>query len=83
VALGVPDVALGHAIAVVVRPSASVNADPVELETALRQRLRADLPNFMQPRHIIIRTEMPRNPNGKLDRVTITAEAILALELAT
>lgn len=82
VALGIPDAALGHAIAIVVRPSASVSVDPVELEVALRARLRADLPNFMQPRHIIIRTDMPRNPNGKLDRVAICADALAALEVA-
>ncbi|QJQ32634.1 acyl-CoA ligase (AMP-forming), exosortase A system-associated [Sphingomonas lacunae] len=82
VALGIPDPALGHAIAIVVRPSASGGPDPETFEAALRARLRADLPNFMQPRHIIVRTDMPRNPNGKLDRVAIAAEANSALEAA-
>ncbi len=77
VAFGVPDAALGHAIAIVVRPSSS--ADPDMLEEMLRVKLRADLPNFMQPRHILIRADLPRNPNGKLDRVAITAAALAEL----
>ncbi|MBX9728054.1 MAG: AMP-binding protein, partial [Sphingopyxis sp.] len=74
VALGVPDPALGQAIAIVLRPSAA--ADPATLEDDLRSRLRADLPNFMQPRHLLLRGELPRNPNGKLDRAGITAAAL-------
>jgi len=34
----------------------------------LRERLRRDLPNFMQPARYIWLTELPRNANGKLDR---------------
>lgn len=74
VALGVPDTALGQAIAIVLRPSAA--ADPATLEDDLRSHLRADLPNFMQPRHLLLRGELPRNPNGKLDRAGITAAAL-------
>ena len=75
VALGVPDATLGQAIAMVVRPTAA--ADSRTLEDDLRIRLRADLPNFMQPRHLLVRAELPRNPNGKLDRAGITAAALL------
>lgn len=71
VALGVPDAELGQAIAVVVRPVAGGAADG--LEDALRLFLRSELPNFMQPRYIAVREELPRNPNGKLDRVAIGA----------
>ena len=74
VALGVPDPALGQAIAIVLRPSST--ADPASIEDDLRSRLRVDLPNFMQPRHLLIRSELPRNPNGKLDRTGITAAAL-------
>ena len=77
-ALGVPDAELGHAIAIVVRPVGGAKA--ADVEAALRQRLRADLPNFMQPRHLLVRDALPRNPNGKLDRAGIAA-AVLA-ELA-
>ena len=83
VAIGVPDAALGHAIAIIARPSATAPADATDAETALRARLRSDLPNFMQPRHILIRADLPRNPNGKLDRVTITAEALQELTVAS
>lgn len=74
VALGVPDAALGHAVAIVVRPAPGAALD--NLAADLAARLRADLPNFMQPRHILVRTDLPRNPNGKLDRVAIHAEAL-------
>jgi acyl-CoA ligase (AMP-forming) (exosortase A-associated) len=77
VALGVPDADLGHAIAIVVRPAAL--ADAATLDEALRAALRSVLPNFMQPRHILIRADFPRNPNGKLDRVAITAAALQEL----
>jgi acyl-CoA ligase (AMP-forming) (exosortase A-associated) len=73
VAFGLPDEALGHAIVLVVRPAAgAVDGD---VEAALRTRLRADLPNFMQPRYVLVRADLPRNPNGKLDRVAITQAA--------
>jgi acyl-coenzyme A synthetase/AMP-(fatty) acid ligase len=37
-------------------------------EPVLRERLRRDLPNFMQPARYIWLAELPRNANGKLDR---------------
>lgn len=79
VAFGVPDAALGHTIAIVVRPAAGV--DEAGLDEQLRVRLRAELPNFMQPRHVLVRTELPHNPNGKLDRVAICAAAMQELAL--
>jgi acyl-CoA ligase (AMP-forming) (exosortase A-associated) len=66
VAFGVPDTRLGAAIIVVVRGDGSADA-------ALRSSLRAQLPNFMQPRAIVWQRELPRNANGKLDRVAIAA----------
>lgn len=66
VALGVPDDRLGEAIALVVR-----GGGPDE---ALRNYLRRELPNFMQPAHIVWRDELPRSPNGKLDREAIKSE---------
>lgn len=72
VALGVPDARLGAAIALVVR--APDGEDSAAAEGRLRTHLKAELPHFMQPAHIIWRDELPRNPNGKLDRVAIEAE---------
>jgi acyl-CoA synthetase (AMP-forming)/AMP-acid ligase II len=68
VALGVPDPRLGEAIALVVRP------DRRGEEAALRAHLKRELPNFMQPGPILWREELPRGPNGKLDRVALRQE---------
>jgi len=68
VALGFPDARLGEAIALIVRPARS------DQEEALRAFLRRQLPNFMQPGPIIWRDELPRSPNGKLDRVELKNE---------
>lgn len=68
VALGVPDPRLGEAIALVVRP------DRRDEEAALRAFLKRELPNFMQPGPIVWREDLPRSPNGKLDRVALKQE---------
>ena len=67
VAVGVPDARLGQAIVLILRGDAGA-------EAALRERLKRDLPNFMQPARIEWRDDLPRNPNGKLDRARIRAE---------
>jgi acyl-CoA ligase (AMP-forming) (exosortase A-associated) len=66
VALGMADDRLGEAIVLVAR-------GPGPDET-LRTYLRRELPNFMQPAHILWRDELPRSPNGKLDREAIKNE---------
>jgi len=68
VALGLPDARLGEAIALVLRPDRRGD------EEALRAWLRQQLPNFMQPGPILWRDELPRSPNGKLDRVALKQE---------
>lgn len=70
VALGYPDARLGEGIALVVRP------DRRGEEEALRAFLKRSLPNFMQPGPIIWRDELPRSPNGKLDRVELKNELL-------
>lgn len=70
VAIGVPDPRTGHAILLVARPQ----GDAARAEAALRDRLRRDLPNFMQPARYVWRDELPRNANGKLDRARLRAE---------
>jgi acyl-coenzyme A synthetase/AMP-(fatty) acid ligase len=67
VALGYPDARLGEAIALVVRGSR-------DGEEALRGHLKRELPNFMQPSAIIWRSELPRSPNGKIDRAALMRE---------
>jgi acyl-CoA ligase (AMP-forming) (exosortase A-associated) len=68
VAFGVPDARLGAAIVLIVRGKGAA-AREEELAAYLRQ----NLPNFMQPQVVEWREELPRNPNGKLDRVAIAA----------
>lgn len=62
VALGYPDDRLGEGIALIVRPDRRAE------EESFRAFLKKQLPNFMQPSRIIWRDELPRSPNGKLDR---------------
>jgi acyl-CoA ligase (AMP-forming) (exosortase A-associated) len=68
VALGFPDTRLGEGIALIVRP------DRRGREEELRAFLKRQLPNFMQPGRIVWREELPRSPNGKLDRVALKTE---------
>ncbi|MGN3973115.1 acyl-CoA ligase (AMP-forming), exosortase A system-associated [Tsuneonella sp. SYSU-LHT278] len=68
VAVGVPDKRLGQAVCLAVRPVGAFDED------ALRKALGATLPNFMQPKIIRQYAEMPRNPNGKLDRNMLATE---------
>ncbi|WP_174285426.1 AMP-binding protein [Sphingomonas bacterium] len=66
VAVGVPDDRLGQAIVVVAAGDAAN-------EPALRTRLKALLPSFMQPARYEWRAGLPRNANGKLDRAGVRA----------
>lgn len=68
-ALGIPDERLGQAIVMVVRGDETQSKG---FELYLRQ----EMPSFMQPSRIEWWQEMPRNPNGKLDRVAIRAKVM-------
>jgi len=71
VAVGVHDDRLGEAIHLIVR------ADPRQAEAGegpLRDYLKRELPNYMQPAHIAWRSEIPRNANGKPDRERLKGE---------
>jgi acyl-coenzyme A synthetase/AMP-(fatty) acid ligase len=69
VAFGIPDPRLGAAIILIVRGKGGVSD-----EAGLAAYLRQNLPNFMQPQTVEWRGALPRNPNGKLDRVAIAAD---------
>lgn len=71
VALGVPHDALGEAIALVVAAPDGQAPD----ESTLRACLQRALPGYMQPQRLLWRADLPRNPNGKLDRPAIVAWA--------
>ena len=68
-ALGLPDPRMGHAIHIVARPAPGLTG--VDAESRLRTWLKLELPGFMQPAKVHLRDALPRNPNGKLDRVAI------------
>jgi len=64
VALGVPHAELGQAILVM----AVSHPDRPVTEDELMLHCKRELPNFMVPRRILFRPELPRNANGKIDR---------------
>jgi len=69
-AFGVPDEELGQAIAVFVAA-----ADAAAFSTdALLGACRTTLPGFMVPSRVELRSELPRNPNGKIDRTALRTE---------
>ena len=64
------DERLGQAVHLVVRAVPGA----VDAEARLPAELARELPNFMQPRAIHWRVQMPLNPNGKLDRAALARE---------
>jgi acyl-CoA ligase (AMP-forming) (exosortase A-associated) len=69
VALGVEDPRLGQRIVLIV---SSANG-PLDA-TALLAELRQQLPLYMVPSDVIVRSELPRSPNNKFDRNLIRQE---------
>jgi acyl-CoA ligase (AMP-forming) (exosortase A-associated) len=61
VAFGVEDMSLGQAIVLV------VESDSYD-ESQVKKLARKQLPNYMQPKWVVIQSCFPRNPNGKIDR---------------
>ncbi|HET8940287.1 MAG TPA: amino acid adenylation domain-containing protein [Polyangiales bacterium] len=51
----------------------SSHAEPLQLEVALTQRLRAELPAHMVPSRIVVLPQLPHTPNGKIDRRALPA----------
>lgn len=68
VALGVPDARLGQRIVLVVSAPEPVDTD------RLVKEMRQSLPTFMLPAEVRPVADLPRNPNGKLDRPAIRAQ---------
>jgi acyl-CoA ligase (AMP-forming) (exosortase A-associated) len=67
VALGRDDPRLGQHIVLV------VTGDGIDVER-LRAELLQRLPRYMVPKHVTVRDELPRSPNGKFDRARIREE---------
>jgi acyl-CoA synthetase (AMP-forming)/AMP-acid ligase II len=70
VAVGVPDDELGQAIIVVVTPEPGTELDVARITEECRKLL----PPYMMPGEIIGHGQLPRNPNGKIDRPLIQRE---------
>ena len=69
-AIGVYHPNLGQAVVVVATPKES----GLQFTEELYEICRNQLPNFMVPQRIEWRTDLPRNPNGKLDRRKLATE---------
>ncbi len=74
VALGLPDERQGQVIWLYARPQVD------DADERLRDWFRRNLPSFMQPSHIVWQDELPRNANGKLDRVALRSAALAQAE---
>lgn len=68
VALGMADDRLGQAVRLLLRGQGD------DVPGAVAAHLKSELPNFMQPRDIVMLDQFPRNPNGKIDRVALARE---------
>lgn len=62
VVFGVPDAEYGEALMALVEPQPGATLDVVEIKAFLRQRLSG----FKLPRHIEIRSDLPRQDSGKI-----------------
>jgi amino acid adenylation domain-containing protein len=69
-----PDAAL-QLVAFVVPSSADTG-----IETRLFEYLRSKLPSYMVPAHIELLANLPRNPNGKIDRARLSKMPLQAEE---
>lgn len=70
VALGVEDAKLGQHVVLVVSPPGGATVDV----DALLAQMRKALPLYMLPRRVDVRPQIPRSPNGKLDRALVREE---------
>lgn len=73
VALGLYEAVLGQAILLLVTAGAEVE-DREAVASELTALYRRELPNFMQPREILLRDALPHNQNGKIDRRALAEE---------
>ena len=73
VALGIHDSQLGQAVLVVIKPTGAEPADEAAVK-AIKRFCQQELPNFMQPKYIEFVDQLPRNPNGKIDRKALAQE---------
>jgi len=75
-AIGIPHSRLGQAIVVVASAPTGVRLDP----EALLAHCARTMPAYMVPLRIVERTDLPRNPNGKIDRKVLAGEFATLLQ---
>ncbi len=71
-AVGVPHPMLGQAILVLA--TTQLNGDAAPLLQALLSHSQREMPNYMVPGDFILLPELPRNPNGKIDRKALSEQ---------
>lgn len=69
-AIGIEHTTLGQAVVVVASPQLDCEFDPQQLIDSCRKQL----PNFMVPAKVEILADLPRNPNGKIDRKMLSQQ---------
>ncbi|TQV88813.1 acyl-CoA ligase (AMP-forming), exosortase A system-associated [Aliikangiella coralliicola] len=69
-AIGVPHLTLGQAVVLVIKPTDEKTFD----EKTLVKYCQKQLPNFMQPKALKLKSALPRNPNGKINRKQLLEE---------
>ena len=70
VAIGVPHPTLGQAVVVAATPRDGAGLDGEALINACRDQL----PAYMVPHQVVERSALQRNPNGKIDRKSLSEE---------
>jgi acyl-CoA ligase (AMP-forming) (exosortase A-associated) len=68
---GVPHPTRGQAIVAVISPADGPQPGLVE---AVLLACKKQLPSFMVPLHIELKAQLPKNPNGKIDRTSLKQE---------
>ncbi|MCF6338210.1 MAG: acyl-CoA ligase (AMP-forming), exosortase A system-associated [Gammaproteobacteria bacterium] len=71
---GVPHPTLGQAIVAVTTLAATAQASETTFTQQLLDHCRATLPAFMVPAYIAHRQQLPKTPNGKIDRQRLKQE---------
>lgn len=69
-AIGIPHETLGQSIIVIL----STDDEDLVNEAQLIDLCRSQLANFMVPTKIIVLAELPKNPNGKIDRKKLVSQ---------
>jgi acyl-CoA ligase (AMP-forming) (exosortase A-associated) len=72
--LGVPHPTLGQAIVVIAVPKAETEMSGSTLSEQILLACKVALPAFMLPLHIELRAQLPKTPNGKIERQLLKQE---------